>query len=264
VTKPKVLYKALASKIVQGNGVGMNQNFRLGTCVLVLSFLVIGCGKKLSENELPRPSARLVHDTQNFPGVVMISGQQLCTGTVVGPSTILTASHCINQNSSITVQTSVGPRVVTQVLKLGAGVEGDQNDLAILYLATPLPSNLIIPVASGVNRGDLVSLVGFGCNHSDSAGPGGIKRAGVNVVSDISDFIEVTTPQLNIRAIAGPENRAGVCFGDSGGPLLKQHNGQWAVVGVTHGAYNDESSQVSQFVDLHQPANRAFVSSYVR
>lgn len=242
----------------------MNQIFRLGTCVLVLSFLTLGCGKKLSENDLPRPSARLVNNTQNFPGVVMISGQELCTGTVVGSYTILTASHCIKQNASITVQTSVGPRTVTQVLKLGAGVEGDQNDLALLYLATPLSPDLIIPLASGVNPGDLVTIVGFGCNHSEASGAGGVKRAGMNVVSDISDFIEVTTPQLNIRAIAGPENRAGVCFGDSGGPLLKQHQGQWVVVGVTHGAYNDNSSQVSQFVDLHQPTNRAFVSGYIR
>jgi len=251
-------------KNVRGNGVGMGSFWHSVFVPMGVALSLVSCGKKLSENQLPVPSARLVSQSSAFPGIVMLSGSQLCTGAIVGPSTVLTAAHCINQPRGLTLQTSSGTRTVSQFIKLGAGVEGDPNDLALLYLNAPVSADQILSLASGVSRGDQVTLVGYGCNHSESPGPSGVKRQGFNVVFDITDFIEVSTPGLNIKTIAGPENRAAVCFGDSGGPLLKLVNENWVVVGVAHGAYNDEGNQVSQFVDLHQPTNRAFLMQYIR
>lgn len=107
-------------------------------------------------------------------------------------------------------------------------------------------------------------LVGFGCSQSTAPQTRGKKRLGINTVIDRNEFIEVSTPGLQISTIAGPENRAGVCFGDSGGPLFKLVNGQWTLVGVTHGAYNESRGQISQFVDLSQSDNRNFILQYVR
>ncbi|NBT59578.1 S1 family peptidase [bacterium] len=241
---------------------------RFGGFSLIAFSLIVaisGCGHKLSENDLPRPSSRLATATQNFPGIVMISSPQVCTATIVGPSTLLTAAHCVNQGRPVTIQTSEGAKQSSDIVLLGSGVEGDPHDLALVYLSSPfLSQQTILPVASGANPGDQVLVVGYGCASSEAVNSTGIKRLGSNVVSDVNDFVEVSTPGVQIRAVVGPENRAGVCFGDSGGPLLKQVGGQWAVVGVAHGAYNEAPGQVSQFVNLNHPGNRAFLSQYIK
>ena len=243
----------------------MKRIVRFGIVCAFLFLNLVGCGRKLSENQLPRPSSQLASYTESFPGVVKIRGKELCTGTLVGPSTILTAAHCLSKGGPFTVETAEGTFQTDSSLSLGTGKEGDENDLALLYLPSPISDRRhIFPLASGVKRGESVTLVGFGCASSDFPSSGGVKRLGTNVVSDINDFIEVSTPGIQIRMIAGPENRAGVCFGDSGGPLLKQVGDQWVVVGVSHGAYNQSHGQVSQFVNFELSPNRNFLSQYVR
>lgn len=241
----------------------MNQNW----VVAAISFLILlsGCGRKLSEGQLPKPSSRLVTTTQNFPGIMMITSPQICTATLIGPSTLLTAAHCANRGQALTIQTPEGLRHSADILLLGSGIEGDPHDLALVYLPSPLYSQReMFPIASGVIPGDQTLMVGYGCASSDAPSSTGTKRMGTNVVSDLNDFIEVSTPGIQIKAVAGPENRAGVCFGDSGGPLLKQVGNQWAVVGVAHGAYNDDPGQVSQFVNLTEPTNKNFLTKYIR
>lgn len=228
-------------------------------------FGLLGCGKRLSENELPRPSSRLASESQAFPSVVAIKGQEICTGTIVGPSTVLTAAHCVLKGIDFVVETPSGVLTPAEVRRLGTGSEGDSYDLALIYFSSPVFSaEQIMPLASGIRPGDFVYLVGFGCTSSEAKLSTGIKRLGTNIVSDSNDFIEVSTPGFNISKIVGPENRAGLCFGDSGGPLIKQMGNQWVVVGVAHGAYNEGSRQISQFVNLELSATKSFLSQYVR
>ena len=244
----------------------MKHFFSVGLSVIFAISSLLGCGKKLGEDRLPRPSARMASASQNFPGIMMITSPKICTATLVGRYTLLTAAHCVNQATGpITIQTPRGPQQSSDILVLGSGVEGDPYDLALIYLPLPLLSEQeILSMASGVNPGDNVLVVGYGCASSEALTSAGIKRLGSNMVSDVNEFIEVSTPGIQIKAVAGPENRAGVCFGDSGGPLLKQVGNRWMVVGVVHGAYNDGPGQVSQFVNLNDSHNRTFVSQYVR
>ena len=237
----------------------------LGVSAWVSLFNLVGCGKKLTENQLPRPSFRLASESSAFPGVVFIKGHEICTGTIIGPSTVLNAAHCVIKGLSFVVETSKGSVPPSDVKILGPGKEADFYDLALIYFSQPLfDSTDILPLAGEVNPGDSVFLVGFGCASSNEKLSSGIKRLGSNMVSDVNDFIEVTTPNLNIKKIAGAENRAGLCFGDSGGPLLKQVGGKWSIAGVAHGAYNEGASQVSQFVNLELSATKLFLSKYVR
>ncbi|NDG27611.1 MAG: S1 family peptidase [Proteobacteria bacterium] len=243
----------------------MKQILRVTLCLITSLFILSGCGKSLSEAELPRPSSRTAMATQGFPGIVMITGQKLCTGTFVSPSTILTAAHCLLDAGPFTVHTTRGPIQTTQKVTLGSGAEGDPFDVALLYLPSPVASpQEIIPVASGASVGDAVTLVGFGCSSSEIPASGGIKRLGSNIIAERSEFLEVATPGIQIKQIAGPENRAGACFGDSGGPLLKKVGELFMVIGVSHGAYNEGSRQMSQFVDFSQPSVRNFLSTYIR
>jgi len=243
----------------------MNQFFFLLLVGVGALSSLVGCGKKLDENQLPFPSYRLVSETDAFFSIVMVTGSDLCTGTIVGRSTVLTAAHCVNKGFSVTVHTQEGSRVSSDILLLGSGVEGDPHDLALIYLPQPIASSQpLISLGPSVGAGEEVLMVGFGCSQSSAPETRGKKRIGTNTVIDRNEFIEVATPGLQISRIAGPENRAGVCFGDSGGPLLKFVSGQWTIVGVTHGAYNESRGQISQFVDLSNPHNRQFISQYVR
>jgi hypothetical protein len=242
------------------------KHFLMACSSLFISlFYLTGCGNSLSERQLPLPSSRLATATRAFPGVVMITGKELCTGTLVGPSTVLTAAHCLRGGGPFTVHTSKGPVQSTQQIQLGTGIEGDPHDLALLYLPSfSAPSNEIIPFAFEGSVGDTVTLVGYGCASSELLSSGGVKRIGTNVIADQTDFLEIATPGIQIKAIAGPENRAGACFGDSGGPLLKQTVKGFAVIGVGHGAYNEGSRQMSQFVNLNHSINKSFLLNNIR
>ncbi|MFM8268842.1 MAG: trypsin-like serine protease [Pseudomonadota bacterium] len=243
----------------------MKHSFSVVFCVALAALSLLGCSRKLDENQLPRPSSRLVSASQSFPGIIMITSPKLCTATLVGPQTLLTATHCVNQGTPITIQTPQGSQQSSDIWVLGSGIEGDPHDLALVYLSSPLLSKQdILPIVSGVDPGDNVLVVGYGCAASETMASAGTKRIGSNVVSDVNDFIEVSTPGFQIKSVVGPENRAGVCFGDSGGPLLKLIGNQWAVIGVTHGAYNDNPGQISQFVNLSNSTNRNFLSQYIR
>lgn len=243
----------------------MKQFLTASFSLFIALFFFTGCGQSLSERQLPRPSTRVAAASQAFPGVVMITGKELCTGTLVGPSTVLTAAHCLRGGGPFTVHTSKGPIQSTQQAQLGVGIEGDAHDLALLYLPSfSAPSHEIIPIGWGGSVGDTVTLVGYGCSSSENPHSGGLKRIGTNVIADRTDFLEVATPGLQIRGIAGPENRAGVCFGDSGGPLLKQTANGFVVIGVGHGAYNEDSRQMSQFVNLSESTNKNFLLNSFR
>ncbi|NBX82111.1 hypothetical protein EBQ90_03370 [bacterium] len=110
-------------------------------CVLWGLLGLVGCSQRLGESQLPRPSTRLASDTAQFPGIVQVLGQQLCTGALVGSQTVLTAAHCVAQSNSLSVKTSQAVYPVSEKLILGAGVEGDPHDLALLYLSRPLAAS---------------------------------------------------------------------------------------------------------------------------
>ena len=83
-------------------------------------------------------------------------------------------------------------------------------------------------VGSEVQTGETLRLVGFGCDNIETRDGSGVKRTGTNVVANIDDFVEFVTPEdattgsasQESQKILGPDNRAGSCFGDSGGPAL--------------------------------------------
>jgi len=120
-------------------------------------------------------------------------------------------------------------------------------------------------LGDSVVAGDVLRLVGFGCNNIDSKRGAGVKRTGTNAVAKLSSYIEFLTPAsestgYGARGIIGPSNRAGSCFGDSGGPALKAVGDAFVVVASPRGGPVDEGL-ISEYVNVAtRTDNRSFIS----
>jgi hypothetical protein len=210
--------------------------------------------------------------------VVLPGGSGICTGTIVGYHAVLTAAHCAKTNGTYSVITSFGTFSTTFHPSFGAGVVDDPNDIAILSwkssagVADDTMKNAMIaaginPYAIGnsVHSGDTLRLVGYGCTNLTTRVGAGVKRTGTNVVSNVSEYIEFLTPQSSVAGfvtgILGSDNRAGSCFGDSGGPALATAGSSYEVIGVTHAGGTWGSDIISEYIDMSRSDNRSWVAS---
>ncbi|MFJ7423961.1 S1 family peptidase [Streptomyces uncialis] len=198
-------------------------------------------------------------DIVHSPWVVALSSRdrfggtragQFCGGAVVGPTTVLTAAHCVGPEVLGTSPGEVGDLAVIAGrgdLLAGGGTEvrvrdtwvspeHDRTtnawDLAVLTLAEPLPDSHVIPMAESgdpaYRAGAPAAVYGWG----DATGRGDYARS-LRVGQ-----VEVLPDELCQDAYpGGPEGRyladsmlcAGVreggrdaCQGDSGGPLVAE------------------------------------------
>lgn len=238
----------------------------------ILGLALIGCAQQTGTN-LPSPSDRFSNVTKDYPAVVMVvlpEGKGICTGTFVSEKAVLTASHCLSDSGRYQVVASFGTFSTYTKVKSGPGVVDDPNDIGLLIFDDKVADRSqgqVYDFANVVRSGDTMRLVGFGCDNVDTRSGSGTKRTGTNVVSEVATYVVFETPRnstnSNARGIIGPDNRAGSCFGDSGGPALTTTgNAQPAVGGVTHAGGADGNTQVSEYVDVaNRNDNRAWLSS---
>ena len=167
-----------------------------GICTLSL----IACQQK-NLLDLPSPSSEAAYITSDYPAVVKVvlpGGRGLCTGTFISPRAVLTAAHCTPSSGTYTVYSSFGTFFTSQKVVMGPGVVDDPNDIAILMFSSDVadPDQGQVAVLGGsVSPGQVLRLVGFGCNEYASRGGAGAKRTGTNMVYDVHDYIEFLTPR---------------------------------------------------------------------
>jgi V8-like Glu-specific endopeptidase len=186
----------------------------------------------------------------------------LCTASVIAPTVLLTAAHCVSPaevGSDVTFHVFTGYDFNSNngnwldVAKVDWDHQFDPNsldgghDVGIVVLAKPVslaPLPYLRSAADALTGA--VRLVGYGNNNGRANSGAGIKR---QVTTSLND---VTSKLLQIG-----DNKHETCNGDSGGPAFMNVNGVETIVGVTSfgqvgctgGGYDTRLDLYTRFID---------------
>jgi secreted trypsin-like serine protease len=219
----------------------------------ILATLALGCGDVVSIAASDRETTASTHDAivggttdGNDRGVVALyaethDGGALCTATVIAPTVLLTAAHCVcpdelgqdarfhmyagsDATAAAAVEwTSIAEVHWDQAFDAKHPQHGHDIGVAILSAPTrvkPVPVN--VDAIPGSAKGTSIRVVGFGESQAKSHDGAGIRRQTKLRLVDFDDTI------LELDSNSGD-----TCEGDSGGPAIMRIGGVEKVVGIT-------------------------------
>lgn len=191
-------------------------------------------------------------DYPSTVAVTNVSGDPFCSGTLIAPSVVVTAAHCVEKRSPSSMRVVYGHtvpeqapaserRIVTQAVahphyNTNAPVDayglGPMHDIGVLILQDPIENGIVAPVLPNAqvdavlypNR--TLHIAGYGIYNTASQASGVLYKG-------LTPHIRHVPTEL----LGGRSGEPDACFGDSGGPAyVVDQNTLW-LVGATSRAW---------------------------
>jgi hypothetical protein len=234
-------------------------------------------------------------DTENrFPNVgiwVFPDGTFFCSGTLIAPTVMLTAAHCLDGFIG-----TENPIIVTFDNELIEGGEGNHwivaenffvhpmfghdqanfYDLAVIFLpegstanltpATLTPAGLLDELSIHGNlRGAEFTSVGYGFSGFSKDPENGLHQyiwdGWRNYAS--APLMALTPTQIYLNINWNATGGGGACTGDSGGPILLPIDGKNILVGVTTLRSDQLCKAMTTYYRIDTPWAREFLGQFV-
>lgn len=227
------------------------------TVLAVIVFLLNGCGDSWNPEFYCAGSTSPI--TQKIVGgedsvdrratvlVLVNNGAGLCSGVALDAHNVLTAGHCADGNRFQIALELGGPRVEVEQVTIHPAFsgKGPLHDLALMYTSQVLPGPYPVTVYDAAagnpdlrDSCDYLLAQGFGKDETGTAG--GLHET----------LFEVGGVSLYTLTTSAVGEGAGICSGDSGGPLYAFVDGAMLLAGITSTSIGYDCRFISQHVHL--------------